>query len=74
MARRIVAICRLAAEDFIILNNYKIGVDVLHALINPDARLLWAFIKKDDRIQAVAYDEAHCIWLEPSDLEHPVEV
>ena len=67
--------CRIKVgpNDVLLLGGYEITLDVLSAVINPDARLLWAFIRSEKNphlIQPVAYDEKRVVWIEESDLEH----
>lgn len=56
-------------SDVIVIGGFEIDGEVLRTIVNPDARTLWAFIKKDDKVQPVAYDEQRVIWLEETDLE-----
>ena len=67
MARRI----EVWKGDTIVIGDYSVSADVLEAILTPSARLLWAFLEKDGRIQPVAFDESKVIWLEDSDYSSP---
>jgi hypothetical protein len=55
-------------NDTLVFKGYEIDADILDAIVNPEARLLWAFIKKDHDIRPVAYSEDKVIWLTDEDL------
>jgi hypothetical protein len=64
---------KVGSNDVLLVGGYELTIDILHAVINPDARILWAFIRnrRNPRlIQPVAYDETRVVWIEDSDLEH----
>lgn len=63
---------KVGPDDVMLVNGYEIAFDVLVAVTNPEARLLWAFMhgKEKKTIQPVAYDERRVIWIEDGDLEH----
>jgi hypothetical protein len=65
MGRRIAA----RAADTIVIGQYEIDVDVLEQVLSPNNRVLWAFVKKGDKIQPFCVDESRCIWLLESDLD-----
>ena len=67
MPRRIV----VAKDDVLVVAGYEIDASVLETVLNPHARLLWAFIAKDGCLQPAAYSEQQVIWLEPSDFTYP---
>jgi hypothetical protein len=46
------------------VNGFEIDLAVLLAIVNPDSRVLWAFIRNGKRIQALPYDESKVIWLD----------
>jgi hypothetical protein len=58
-------------DDTIVIGDYSVSAEVLATIINPDARLLWAFIEKDGRIQPVPYGEDKVIWLTDNDFSSP---
>ena len=64
--RRIV----VGSTDVLVVQGYEIDASVLSAIVNPDTRILWAFICKpdDNIIQPVPYDECRVIWLTDDDL------
>jgi hypothetical protein len=51
-----------------VFKGYAIDANILDAIVNPEARLLWAFIKKDHDIRPVPYSEDKVIWLTDEDL------
>jgi hypothetical protein len=55
-------------NDVLVVNGMEIDGEILKSIVNPDARLLWAFVKKGNDIQPVPYDETHCVWLTDEDL------
>jgi hypothetical protein len=67
-AQRRVAI---SEDDIIVFGGYELSASVLKSIIEPDRRLLWAFVKAegDRAIQPVAYGEDRILWLLPEDLE-----
>jgi hypothetical protein len=62
-------------RGLVILGDLELDIKTIEAMANPDARVLWAFIKnrKTGRVQAVPFDESKVIWLEPSDMPHADE-
>jgi hypothetical protein len=63
--------------DTLRYQDKEVSTEVLGAVLNTKARLLWAFIENDNGdVQAVAYDESHVLWLAREDLhrEQDVEV
>lgn len=52
------------AGDVIVMDGVEIGADVLAAILHPDARLLWAFLKRNGQIHPVCYDEGRVIWIQ----------
>jgi ABC-type Zn uptake system ZnuABC Zn-binding protein ZnuA len=58
----------IRSDDVLIVNGYELDGEVLKAIVSPDKRLLWAFIKKDHDIRPVAYSEDKVIWLTDEDL------
>ena len=69
-SRRIV----VRSADTLIVNGYELDGEILKELLNPDNRVLWAFIKQDTRIQPVAYDESRVMWLTDEDLTPENEI
>ena len=55
--------------DTVVLNGVEIGTDVLDVILNPDARLLWAFLHRNGLITPVCYSEEKVIWIDASDNE-----
>ncbi len=58
-------------DDIIVLGGYEFSAAVLKAVLDPDRRLLWAFVKAEGghAVQPVAYDETRVLWLSEEDLE-----
>lgn len=54
-------------SDKVVVNGYEVTGEMLKLLMDPAARLLWAFVEKDGRLQVVPYDENKVIWM---DLEN----
>jgi hypothetical protein len=55
--------------DLLVLNGFEIDAAILSDIVNPDKRLLWAFVRGgDDTIRPVAYTEDRVIWLAEEDL------
>ena len=54
-------------EDTITINGKKIDISVLMAIIEPDKRILYAFIHKDGVTQAIPYTERQVIWMDRGD-------
>ena len=50
-------------DDVLVFKGYEIDAEVLRAIVNPDVRALWAFVKRGAQIQPVAYSEEKVIWL-----------
>ena len=55
-------------DDELVYHGWVIDVEVLDAIIDPGARVLWAFERKAGRVQPTAYTEADCIWLDQKDI------
>jgi len=62
------------SADTLVINGWKVDGEVLKSILNPENRVLWAFIKNERRIQPIAYDEAQCVWLQDTDLTPLSEV
>ena len=64
--RRIV----VRGDDVLIVEGVEIYADVLKAIVDPDKRLLWTFVREADgsAIRPVAYSEERVIWLQDDDL------
>lgn len=58
----------IRSNDTLVFKGYEIDANILDAIVNPEARLLWAFIKKGHDIRPVAYSEDKVIWLTDEDL------
>jgi len=58
----------IRSNDTLVFKGYEIDASVMEAIVNTDARLLWAFIKKGNDIAPVAYSEDRVIWLADEDL------
>lgn len=55
--------------DTIVVGGNELDAAVLEQLVNPDKRMLWAFVRNDSGdVQPVAYDETRIIWLADEDL------
>ncbi len=55
-------------NDVVVYGGVEIPADVLAVIVHPTARVLWAFIQEQGRVQPVAYDESRVIWLTSEDL------
>lgn len=63
--RRIVA----GQRDVIEVCGFEVDAEILAAVLDPENRLLWAFVHgPDGRVQPVGIGEDKCVWLEDSDL------
>ena len=65
--------------DMLVIDGYEVDASVLVGMIDPDKRVLWAFIRAENGvdIRPVPYDEERVIWLTDEDLrrkETPNEV
>lgn len=58
----------IRSNDTLVFKGYEIDAEILEAIVNPSARLLWAFVKKGHDIRPVAYSEDKVIWLTDEDL------
>lgn len=47
------------------VNGYRVGREVIAAILDSDPRILWRFIRRDGEIQAVPYTEKQIIWIDP---------
>ena len=55
--------------DTLVVAGHELDVTVLEQIVNPEPRILWAFVRNDaGDIQPVAYDEARVIWLTEEDM------
>jgi hypothetical protein len=55
--------------DTVVVAGHELDVTVLEQIVNPDPRVLWAFVRNDaGDVQPVAYDETRVIWLADEDL------
>jgi len=66
---------RVQSGDTLLVGEYEMDADTLAAVVNPEARVLWAATQEDDgaRIQLVSYSEQQVIWLEEKDLVRSAE-
>ena len=67
MARRI----EVWADDTVVIGDYAVSAEILATILNPDARLLWAFIEKNGKLQPIPYGEDKVIWLTDNDFSSP---
>lgn len=51
------------ADDLLIVNGMILDGEVLKAIVNPEKRLLWGFVKHGPDIRLVCYSEEKVIWL-----------
>jgi hypothetical protein len=58
----------IRSNDTLVFKGYEIDAAVLEAIVSPEARVLWAFVKKGNDIHPVAYSEDRVIWLTDEDL------
>lgn len=60
--------------DTLIIANFEIDAEILSAVLDPDNRVLWAFVHgAGGKVQPTAYNEEHCIWLEQTDIDAGIE-
>ena len=60
---------KVSQHDTLDICGYLVDAEILAAVLCPDNRMLWAFISDGKgRVEPVAVDEEHCIWLQDSDL------
>lgn len=52
------------ADDLLIVNGMILDGEVLKAIVNPEKRLLWGFVKHGPDIRPVCYSEEKVIWLD----------
>ena len=65
--------------DTLVVNGYEVDASVLGDMMDPERRLLWAFVRAENGvdIRPVPYDETRVVWLAEEDLrrrEAPNEV
>ena len=48
----------------LIVGDYIVGQEVLGAILDADARVLWQFRKQGDEITATPYGEDEVIWVD----------
>jgi hypothetical protein len=67
MRRRVI----VRKDDVLVVDGLELDASILRAMLEPDKRILWAFVRSEDgeSIQPLAISEERCIWLEPTDLE-----
>jgi len=71
MSRRAI---RVTEQDTLLINGYRVSGEVLAMIIDPDPRVLWAFVRQNKNIQPIPYTEEKLIWLTPADLERTVDI
>lgn len=55
--------------DKILIGGYEVDFSTLEMMFNPEARMLWAFIRNaEGEVQPVSYAEDRVIWLQDEDL------
>ena len=57
--------------DTLIIDGYEVDASVLGDMMDPERRLLWAFVRAENGvdIRPVPYDEERVIWLTDEDLQ-----
>ena len=66
MARRRIVVQK---DDVLIIGGVEVDAEILREIVNPQKRLLWYFIRRDNGdCQPVAVSEDQCIWLTDDDL------
>ena len=70
MAERRIAVRK---DDVLVFKGFEIDAEVLRAIVNPDVRVLWAFVKRGVQIQPVAYAEDRVIWLTEEEVGMGIE-
>jgi hypothetical protein len=55
--------------DAIVIQGKRIDLGVFLALIDADKRLLWRFIEREGKIEAVCFDEQQVIWIDQPPAE-----
>lgn len=60
-------------SDILVINGYEVDASVLTGMVDPEKRILWAFVRADNGVdvQPVAYSEERVIWLTEEDLVRP---
>jgi hypothetical protein len=66
MESRVISVRR---SDKLLVSSREISGEMLSLLLQPNQRLLWAFVEKEGVVQAVPYNEERVIWLDKPDLE-----
>lgn len=46
------------------VDDIRISVSVLAAIVDPDKRLLWRFAQHANTVDAIPFSEEHVIWLD----------
>ena len=60
-------------DDVLVFKGYEVDAEVLRAMIDPQPRVLWAFVRQGSRIQPIAYSEEQVIWLTEEEVGMGVE-
>jgi hypothetical protein len=55
--------------DVLVINGWRVDVTTLIQMLDPDKRVLWAFVRNGDReLRPVPYSEERVIWLAEEDI------
>jgi hypothetical protein len=55
-------------KDLLVVGKYELDATILEQILNPQARVLWAFVERDGRVMPVPYTEDRVVWLTDEDL------
>jgi hypothetical protein len=53
------------------VDGLTVNLEVFAKIFSDNPRLLWRFIRASGQIDAVAFDERHVIWLDPTPQSDP---
>jgi len=60
---------QIRTGDLLVVKGFELQAEVLEQIINPDNRVLWAFVRNDHGdLQPVPYDESRVVWLADDDI------
>jgi len=60
----------LRRDDVLVVNGIELDGEVLRAVVRPEARLLWAFVRAENGdVRPVCYTEDEVVWIQSSDLD-----
>jgi hypothetical protein len=59
---------RVRSTDTLVINGLALDVSILEDMLQPNTRVLWAFVHDETTVRPVPYSEDRCIWLTDEDL------